>query len=360
MTTDRLPIKRAGDVQPRLRNRWLVKGLLPAEGLALLYGQPGSGKSFLADDLGLHIATGRDWHGRPVRQGLVIYVAAEAGYGMDNRIAAWCKHHRVSGPISFSYIPTAIDLASGEGDYLNLESTINEEASFLAQAPVVIIIDTLSKTFGGADENGPAMTAYLANCQRLQERFECLVMPVHHVPKDPNSKEPRGHGSLKAGVDTCLFVDGRNTVRWVEIRKQKEGETGALIGFTLEVVVLGRDEEDEPVTSCVVKPAIGKPATVGRTSTIRSEHQKRAFLILENMIEEEGQPAPSTLARDCRLDDPPDRVASIKQWRQRYIKAVTRPEQDPENAGRAFRNHPKKLEKDGIIGISGDLVWICS
>lgn len=38
---------------------WLIKGLLPAAGLAVTYGPSGSGKSFLALDAALHIAGGR-------------------------------------------------------------------------------------------------------------------------------------------------------------------------------------------------------------------------------------------------------------------------------------------------------------
>lgn len=43
--------------------RWLVANHLPVEGLAVLYGPPGGGKSFVALDLALSIATGLDWLG---------------------------------------------------------------------------------------------------------------------------------------------------------------------------------------------------------------------------------------------------------------------------------------------------------
>lgn len=40
--------------------RWLVQGVLPAEGLAALYGASGSGKSFLTLDMGLSLAASAD------------------------------------------------------------------------------------------------------------------------------------------------------------------------------------------------------------------------------------------------------------------------------------------------------------
>jgi hypothetical protein len=72
----------ASTIEPRLTGFWLIKGLLPAQGLALLYGHPGSGKTFLALDFSGHVAMGWDWHGRKVKQGLVVYVAAEGQRGL--------------------------------------------------------------------------------------------------------------------------------------------------------------------------------------------------------------------------------------------------------------------------------------
>src|SRR5437016_3630452 len=58
---------------------WLIGGVLECETFALLWGVPGSGKSFLGLDFGLCVATGTPWKGHIVRQGPVVYVAAEGG-----------------------------------------------------------------------------------------------------------------------------------------------------------------------------------------------------------------------------------------------------------------------------------------
>src|SRR4051812_17701834 len=57
---------------------WLVEGWLPQNGLAVLYGAPARGKSFLAFDLSFSIASGQDlWFGAKMRRGPVVYVAGE-------------------------------------------------------------------------------------------------------------------------------------------------------------------------------------------------------------------------------------------------------------------------------------------
>ena len=73
---------------------WLVRDVLPEGGLVTLYGQSGGGKTFVALDLALRIATGMNWWGkRSVQQGLVAYIAGEGVGGLKNRIRAWLKDH---------------------------------------------------------------------------------------------------------------------------------------------------------------------------------------------------------------------------------------------------------------------------
>lgn len=47
---------------------YLVKGLLPNSGLAVIWGPPKCGKSFWAFDLGMHVALGRDYRGHRVQR----------------------------------------------------------------------------------------------------------------------------------------------------------------------------------------------------------------------------------------------------------------------------------------------------
>jgi RecA-family ATPase len=61
--------------------QWRVKGLLPATGIAAIFGPSGSGKSFLAKDLGASIALGQDWFGHRTTRCDVTYVMLEAEGG---------------------------------------------------------------------------------------------------------------------------------------------------------------------------------------------------------------------------------------------------------------------------------------
>src|SRR5262245_25155721 len=89
MTGDRLrPIHwSALDALPRREP--LIDGLLDIGAMSGIIGASGAYKTGHAIDLGGHIALGRPWRGREVRQGSVLYLAVEGGRGISERLAAW-------------------------------------------------------------------------------------------------------------------------------------------------------------------------------------------------------------------------------------------------------------------------------
>ena len=91
--------------------RWLVHHLLAVGEVSVFYGEPGSGKSVLAEDIGLHVAAGMAWHGRTVKQSAVLYVALERAGVVARRALAFAREHNleqarlpftmVRGPLDF-------------------------------------------------------------------------------------------------------------------------------------------------------------------------------------------------------------------------------------------------------------------
>ena len=60
------------DMSTVSHKEWLVHHLLAVGELSTFYGEPGSGKSVLAEDIALHVAAGRPWFGRAVKQCAVL------------------------------------------------------------------------------------------------------------------------------------------------------------------------------------------------------------------------------------------------------------------------------------------------
>ena len=63
--------------------RWLVPALVPAQGLVVLYGPTGVGKSFFTAHLGVCVAGGRQWGDHQLEVGTVVYLAPEDRSGIE-------------------------------------------------------------------------------------------------------------------------------------------------------------------------------------------------------------------------------------------------------------------------------------
>src|SRR5262249_59195827 len=106
----RFTVKTLEDINVSMAPNYLVKGILPRVGLGVAWGPPKCGKSFLTFDLVMHIACGRPYRGRPVRQGPVIYLALEGSFGFAGRVEAWRQRHKPPKDTPFFLIDEAINL----------------------------------------------------------------------------------------------------------------------------------------------------------------------------------------------------------------------------------------------------------
>lgn len=206
----------------------LIEGVLFRENLAMLFGLPGTYKSFLAISFACSVATGTKWMGRDVARGPVLYVAAEGSAGLGKRVEAWAAGwyggKRVEGLV---ILPEAVNL-SDEGQ-VNELADLNAERGF-----ALIVIDTWAMSLGGADENSASATSLLIERLGQVRRASpgTSVLVVHHRGKTGN--DPRGSIALLAGVDTALSISGERAALTLEATKQKDIEGGVI--DTLEAV----------------------------------------------------------------------------------------------------------------------------
>ena len=235
---------------------WIIKGVLPQAGLAVVYGASGSGKSFAVLDMGMAIARGLPWRGKRTKQGRVAYIAAEGADGFRKRIAAYAQHQGVD----LTGVPMTV--LNAAPNLLEKQDAVDLAKGVKASGGAdVIIIDTLAQTTPGANENaGEDMGKALGYCKRIHEVTGALVLLIHHSGKDA-TKGARGWSGVRAACDAELEVVRSEAGRALRLTKNKDGEDGLEWGFDLEIVQIGVDEDLEPITSCVVietaMPVIG-------------------------------------------------------------------------------------------------------
>lgn len=225
---------------------WCVRGMLPAVGMAALFGPSASGKSFLAFDLAAHIAEGREWFGHRVTAAPVVYVALEGEAGFKLRAEAWEQGHGRMLPPGLRLVLQGFKLA---GDVPDLAAAILAAVG----AGAVVFIDTLNRAAPTADENSSRdMGEILEGAKELQGLTGGLVVLIHHTGKDA-ARGLRGHSSLFAALDAAVEVTRDGDRREWKVAKSKDGQDGAAHHFRLEVVQLAPDADGEPVSSCIVR-----------------------------------------------------------------------------------------------------------
>lgn len=288
--------------------RWQVRGVLPQEGIAAIYGPPGSGKSFLVLDLLAHIAGGRDWFGCRVTAAPVVYVGLEGEAGIAQRIQAW---QASNGPLpqDFRAILSPLDIRK-QDDRAELAQSIKRAG----MAGGIVCLDTLNRASPGADENSSAeMGEIIQAAKALQAELGGLLVAIHHSGKDA-SRGLRGHSSLLAALDASLEVTRDGDRREWRIGKAKDGEDGKANPFRLAVVELGTDDDGEEITSCVCLPDESTGDSVRRVKLPSGGNQKIVWDALGELlldigrrtggIRPAGAPEEVPVTRPCiRLED---------------------------------------------------------
>lgn len=236
---------------------YLVKDLFDRGQFIVLWGAPGSGKTFVALHMACHVGAGISWVGRRVHHGRVLYICSESTrVRLENRVSALRELVPEVAGAAVIFVPVHMDLLHGEDDIVD----VIEAAQGMADIALVVV-DTLAVTFGAGDENAPEdMSRYVSNMKRIKSETGAAVLVVHHSGKD-ESRGMRGHSALIGAIDAELSVEKLEAPpgqpsRMLKSGKLREGHSHAdLFAFDLEVRSLGLDPDGDSVTTCVVTPS---------------------------------------------------------------------------------------------------------
>lgn len=280
---------------------YLVKGILPGQGLSQVFGSSNVGKSFLVIDLAMHIASGMTWRGFKTKKSPVLYIAAEGLSGLAGRMKAWTQRYG-EVPEQFWIRPFPAELTA-KGMAMVLAEKIRE----LPALPRLIILDTLAANFGpGSENDAEDMALALSGLRSLGGDW--LVLCVHHSGHQDKERS-RGHSSLFAALDTELRVsrddpDGPIKVEHTKVRdgsRMKEA-----LYFALEPEFLPwADEDGEPVNSAVLVPLAGQDTVEegGQNRRSMGNQQVNALQVLRDLYDAharnlDGSGVPRVTLRD--------------------------------------------------------------
>jgi AAA domain len=307
---------------------WLVKKLLPRVGVGTLFGQSMSFKSFVALDIGGHIANGWNWGDRKTRQGAVVYVAAEGAAGVRKRVVGFQQYNHERGATSlapFHMTAVAPNLGTGQDDLKELIAAVEANCP----NPAFIALDTAAQSLGGADENGQGMAQLLINAIALSNHFGCFVLMVHHVGLSDDQRM-RGWSGLKCGIDVELLCERepKTMVTTLSLKKLKDEETSLQLAVSMDRIVIGHDEDGDEVSTLAVadiKEETEKPKANKSTKAVPAGQRLLMDMVAVTLDEAGKNIRPFA-------NGPLVRVAADGAVRERYyarIAETTKPDDTP-------------------------------
>jgi hypothetical protein len=253
---------------------WLVEDMLYQEGIALIAGQWGTYKTFVAIDLATSVMTRTSFAGRPLhRQGGVLFIAAEgqaqvqvrlksAALGKVAQIAPDAEAVRID-PEKMPFVwakrsPRLSDPKAIE----ELRAMADEAAHGMKRRfdlPLaLIVIDALmpAAQFKDADKSTEARQV-MDMLAAIGREFNVLVVVVDHFGKDV-STGTRNASSKEDAADSILALlgerslEGKLSTPRMALRKVKGAEQGVEFPFEPREVVVGQTDGARPIITFVI------------------------------------------------------------------------------------------------------------
>ena len=324
---------------------YLIEDLVARGASGLIFGPSGEGKSFVALDMGLSIATGLRWNGKETDKGIVIYFCGEGHTRIPHRIRAWqIEHGLTASDIELFYSSeTTIELR-------NISAIVNEIQNIaeLHQGATVplIIIDTLSQHYiDDAEENSTRdMRKFLKIVGKIRTHVNCTSLIVHHTGHN-NQNRARGASSLKGTLDfECLCNKGI-----LEFTKMKDLETPPNISVSIKSIEVGvQKKTGKRITSAVA--VYGKSELAFEKGLRLTEYEQAGVNSLMECLSSGVQSNVSLFSTHFKL------------WRESFYAEVKKikPDIKQENLNKQFNRVIKSLPEKGCIRIENQSVILVS
>jgi AAA domain-containing protein/MarR family protein len=185
---------------------WLVEGLLLKSGAAILGGAPKAGKSFLALDLCVAVASGTIGAGHfrvAAACPVTLLCAEDPSAVLAQRLAALAR----SRSLVLDDLPIEVIVEA----VVRLPEALPRLAATLARSrPGLLLLDPLIRLHRADENSATEMAVVLDGLRDLARASSTAILLVHHARKAPSNGSPgaglRGSSDLAAFGDSNLYL----------------------------------------------------------------------------------------------------------------------------------------------------------
>ncbi len=205
-----LPVVRASELETQVaRPSWLIERLWMHQAVGIIGGSPKSGKTWLALEMAVSVASGRPCFGAfavgspgPV----LLYAAEDSAATLRSRVETLARLHKVNFEQLDVHSITVDSLSLDRPDHQDrLESTLH------AYKPALLLLDPLVRVHAIDENIAGQVAALLGYLRSLQRKTGTAIAVVHHVRKNSSANGAagnslRGSGDLYAWLDSLLYL----------------------------------------------------------------------------------------------------------------------------------------------------------
>src|SRR5881396_423385 len=200
-----LPVVRASALHaPAQPQTWLVEQLWTNGAVGVIGGSPKSGKSWLALDMAVSIASGTQCLGAfPVHaSGPVLLYAAE-----DSAAALRARLETLSRIRQLDFASLDVRVITAESLRLDrIEDQERLKATVFVHHPVLLVLDPLVRVHAIDENVAGQVAALLGYLRTLQRKTGVAVALIHHLRKNPSPSGGAGY-SLRGSSDLYAWLD---------------------------------------------------------------------------------------------------------------------------------------------------------
>jgi hypothetical protein len=182
---------------------WVIKDLLPENGLMTISGRAKGCKTWSMLDLAVAKQGGHLWLGMETKPGPVVYINLENLASLNARVKNLLDHYQMPiDDLRGKFVPISIDcgkIAAScpevlEDAHCTLVLRQIEQAVEQARiAPQLTIVDSHYKLMGNGDENSAsAVERVYSGLRELGKRLSCAIINVHHFAKGAPGEKMQG------------------------------------------------------------------------------------------------------------------------------------------------------------------------
>lgn len=324
----------------------LVKDTLPKDGIAIIGGQSGAGKTFIVCNLAVALASEAPFFGRRVKERVgVAILAAEGAATLPSRLKVAAEAVVGGHLLPIAHTPIGLNLLDKrEVDRLvqHLREVNEHFRNHFAVRLGAIFIDTLAAAFDLKDENDNAEASKAIRRMRsIGLALNAVVVGVHHYGKDKTTGL-RGASAWRGGADAVISVladrdelTGQVSNRSLALAKSRVGEEGPIAPFDLKGVLIGEDEDGDPVTSCIIVPALHRAGELV-VSKERQKSESAAVTAFKKAFDEALNAFGET--RTVQGNGPMVRMVAFSHVRDAFARFYVTGESDDKKRADALRS----------------------